>query len=164
MKTLNLGAGTLLKKDCINFDCQIFTRGDLKTDIIGKIEDITTLFKKDIFDTILCFHVLEHFTLKAARKMLADCYIILKLHGTLIMEAPDVLGSYALYKNDLPKLMNVLYSDQVQVDAHGDCWSHHFGYTGDTMNKRWNLLDLKSPMLVVDCHMVAQIVILELLE
>lgn len=130
---LNLGSGTMLKKESVNFDCEMTERGGLKTNVIGRIENISNIFKENTFDTILCFHVIEHLTLKAARKMLKDCRIILNNTGLLIIECPDILSVYDLYKNDIPKLIQTLYSDQHYVDKQGDHWCHRYGYTRETM-------------------------------
>jgi len=56
MKKLNLGAGTNIRKDCINLD-------SIKLPGINKVHDLEKFpwpFKNNEFDEIYCSHILEH--------------------------------------------------------------------------------------------------------
>jgi SAM-dependent methyltransferase len=56
MKKLNLGAGTNIRKDCVNLD-------SVKLPGINKVHDLDKFpwpFKSNEFDEIYCSHILEH--------------------------------------------------------------------------------------------------------
>lgn len=136
---LNIGSGLMLNKRWINYDMQELKHGDMKTDIIGQIEDIATTFKENTFAEIYCVHVIEHFRPPAGRKIIQDCFYLLRKGGILIMEGPDVLGMYWLftshpqYKGNIKYLIDGLYGRQEHYEVLGREWGHRWGYTVHTM-------------------------------
>lgn len=129
---LNLGSGDMLKAEYINYDRTEFRRGDLVTDVLGRIETVTEQLPRGVFAGILCAHVVEHFRPRAARKLVEDCFALLRPKGLLILEGPDVLGIFKTYSDDIPRLVQNLYGDQNHIDKWGEEWSHRWGYTKDT--------------------------------
>jgi len=129
---LNLGSGEMLKADHINYDMTEFQRGDLCTDVIGRIEVVADILPAGVFAGILSSHVVEHFRPPGAKKMLQDCFALLRHGGLLILEGPDVLGMYRHYSDDISGLIRGLYGNQPHVDKWGDEWSHRWGYTKET--------------------------------
>jgi predicted SAM-dependent methyltransferase len=59
-------------------------------------------FRDDTFDGIFCEHVLEHFSLEQGKRLLADCFRILKPSGTLRLIVPDggILVEWCLHRPD----------------------------------------------------------------
>jgi len=80
----------MLKPECINFDCVPQAVGAFKTDVLGDALFLSTIFEPETFETILCFHLIEHFYTKDAMALLKDCYDLLRPGGRLIIEAPDI--------------------------------------------------------------------------
>lgn len=132
---LNLGSGEMLLPDWINFDMTRFTRGALSTDILGRIEDITQIFKPQSFQSILSAHVIEHFRPPAGRKMIIDCFELLRPGGTLIVEGPDVIGVYETCKGKEEEIIRHLFGCQPHCDRWGGQWAHRWGYTKKTAAK-----------------------------
>lgn len=126
----------MLRDDCINFDIVEIIRGDSKTDVLGRVEDITTIFGENVFSEILCAHVLEHFYPEGGKKLIQDCHTILKPGGKLILEAPDIQGIIELYNEKHNYYMSKGGIKQVISDIFG-CrvhkWKelgwHHWMYT-----------------------------------
>lgn len=129
---LNLGSGEMLKAEYINYDMTEFSRGGHKTDVLGRIETVTSVFPAGVFAGILCAHVIEHFRPPGGRKLVEDCFLLLRRGGLLILEGPDVLGMYRHYSDDISGLIRGLYGNQPHVDKWGDEWSHRWGYTKET--------------------------------
>lgn len=121
-----------MKSEYINYDMTEFSRGGLLTDVLGRIETVTAIFPAGLFSGILCAHVIEHFRPPGGRKLVEDCYLLLRRGGLLILEGPDILGMYRHYNDDIPGLIRGIYGNQPHVDKWGDEWSHRWGYTKDT--------------------------------
>jgi len=90
---LNLGCGISPKEDYINFDAEIYAGVQswdkhLQTDVVGMIEDITTIFPHNHFAEIISAHVIEHFFFEDAIKFLKDQMLLLRPGGKLIVEGP----------------------------------------------------------------------------
>ncbi|HPY64445.1 MAG TPA: methyltransferase domain-containing protein [Smithellaceae bacterium] len=132
-RKLNLGSGNVLKPDFINFDCVEIERGGQKTDVIGRIEDVLSIFGPKRFDFILCSHVIEHFYRSDAAKVLADCLELLKPSGTLLVEAPDISKVLDLYYNKkigLEYVIECMYGIEAHRLKWGDWGVHRSGWTG----------------------------------
>ena len=78
---LNLGCGKDIRKDYINID-KIFLEG---VNIVCNIEEGLP-FKNNVFDEILCSHVLEH--LDNIMDVMVDIHRILKKEGIVNIEVP----------------------------------------------------------------------------
>ena len=137
---LNLGSGRMLLPDYINFDAVEIVWGKMKTDILGRIEDIVSIFGENTFNKILCSHVIEHFYPQDAKKVLKDCLKILRPGGVLIVEAGCLQGQIEMYlanhswfanNGGIKQLIRSIFGQ----DQHA--WKelgwHHWIYTGDTM-------------------------------
>lgn len=135
---LNLGSGEMLRNGYINFDKNMTKQGDKKTDVIGDILDIAKIYSPETFDEILCAHVIEHFELKVADKILKDCYSLLKKSGKLIMEGPDIIGIIQLYNEAHPimdtpeKVIQNIYGSPTYIES-GHEWLHKWGFCQETM-------------------------------
>lgn len=127
----------MLRDGYINFDAVEVIRGERKTDMLGRIEDIVSIFGENRFEEILCAHVIEHFYPEDGKKVIRDCYTLLEQDGVLIMEGPDVIGVFELYKENhhvmdshYKVIRNLYGSNKVGWNELGwHCW----GYTRDTM-------------------------------
>lgn len=119
----------------INFDIIEFTIDNRKTDILGNIKDVSNIFKPETFSIIYCIHVLEHFYLSDALQLIKDCYIILKTHGKLIMEGPDIIKMVSLCSKDAPKLVSYIYGNEAHRKQWGNQYMHKWGWTGDSVEK-----------------------------
>lgn len=81
MKKLNLGCGKDIKSDCINLDCASLPG----VDKIHNIENLPLPFKKNDFDVIYCFNILEHIDYIPVMR---DIHRILKDNGILHIRVP----------------------------------------------------------------------------
>lgn len=125
----------MIKPEFINYDKMIWRRRDLVTDMIGDIKDIVDRFGQNVFAEVLCAHVIEHFRPEAAMGVIEDCYKILQPGGKLVMEGPDVMGIYNLYKDDPEKVIVHLFGREDHYIKFGDHMTHKWGWTRDTMAK-----------------------------
>lgn len=140
---LNLGSGEMIKNEMVNFDMTEFKRPHGSTDILGRIEDITSIFPADYFAAVLCAHVIEHFYLSDALKVIDNIRTVMRKGGKLIMEAPDIVGCYEYYigkLNDPAKYNDAIYGNEPHRLKWGNEWMHKNGWTGkimgDTLTKR----------------------------
>lgn len=137
-RKLNLGSGEMLKKDYINFDMIRTTRNGMTTDCIGDLEQLEFQFEHGQYEEILCFHVIEHFTLTKAKKLLKDCFNLLKDDGILIMEGPDIHGIIELYNEKHPimdtpaKVIQQIYGSPTHIDDSTE-QQHLWGWTRGLM-------------------------------
>ncbi len=121
----------MIKPDCINFDCIEQQSSGRTTDIIGKIENLERIFDPETFDTILCYHVIEHFLPQDSQKMLRDCFSLLSPGGALVVEGPDIekiLNNWRLEKVTTRDAIQEIYGDPKYTEA----WMHKWGWTGKT--------------------------------
>jgi predicted SAM-dependent methyltransferase len=128
---LNLGCGTMFKPDCINFDCVELRAGSQATDIIGRIEDMTSLFRPDTFSAIFCAHAIEHLYPDDGRKLIADCFSLLMPKGVLVLEGPDIEKIIRSYKpGHIQEAIRELYGIPKILQQYGEDWMHKWGWTG----------------------------------
>lgn len=80
MKNINLGCGTILRKNCINVDK--FGNPDIKHDL----DKYPYPFEKNTIDNIYAFHILEH--LKDPLYFFNEIYRILKKNGRAFIKCP----------------------------------------------------------------------------
>lgn len=142
---LNLGSGVMIKPEWTNFDCRHFEHGGLCTDVIGRIEDIVSIFGPDHFRTVLCAHVIEHFRYSDALKVLRDIYTIMKSGGKAILEGPDVLGGYDYWvtkKGNPREYIEMLFSERMRM-KNGPEWTHRSGWTRDIMAEEMEKIGFK---------------------
>ena len=139
-KKLNVGSGCMLMPGYINFDVVKVVRGDKSTDVIDEAKNILKHFDLDSFDEIVCCHILEHLRPVDGKKLIQDCYKLLKKGGVLVIECPDILKCIQMWnkKNvtfgeppSVHKLMTFLYG--WRKDQWRDYGYHQYGYTDDTM-------------------------------
>jgi hypothetical protein len=136
---LNLGSGEQLLLDYINFDCIKIKKNNRNTDIIGKMQDIGTIFKPEVFNTIIAFHSLEHINHLDVLKVLKACFKLLKSYGNLIIEGPDIVGAYEYYITRNKNIEGYIYcifgEDFNSRNKYGESWSHKSGWTGAIIAK-----------------------------
>jgi len=89
--TLNVGCGKRTYKrypvgfECINMD----NRSDLpEVDVVGDVRRIC--FPDNIFDYVLASDIIEHFTIKETKKLLAEWKRVLKPDGILEIRTPNL--------------------------------------------------------------------------
>lgn len=129
---INIGSGEMLKKEYINYDQLIWKRNNLETDIIGRVEDVCCLLPIGYFEEIICFHVIEHFRMFNAIKVLSDFYKLLKPEGKLIIEGPDILGSYVYLietKKNPKAYIDMVFGKEVDRIKYGKGMVHRSGWT-----------------------------------
>ncbi|MFH1718525.1 MAG: class I SAM-dependent methyltransferase [Planctomycetota bacterium] len=106
----------------------------MKTDILGRIENLTEIFRPDTFSNILCTAVIEHFVRQDAVKVIEDCYAILRPGGALVIEAPDMQKVLNAYPSQLSldEAIRTIYGDpdMCNDEKYGRTWMHHWGWTG----------------------------------
>lgn len=131
---LNLGSGALIWPGYVNFDFLHYRRGDVRTDVIGRIEQMP--FKMGSFKRILCCHTIEHFYKTDAMKVIEDCYSLLRSGGILVMEGPCILGCYWYYvetKKDTSRFIDFIYGGEDNRLKYGNGYAHKSGWTGGLM-------------------------------
>lgn len=84
---LNLGSGFKKIDGATNIDGNKRTDPDLVLDI----RKLDTVYKPDTVDEVHIYHVLEHFTILDATKILTDVFSILKPGGFVVLEMPDIM-------------------------------------------------------------------------
>ena len=84
---LALGGGRKKREGRVNVDIKKYP----EVDVILDIRSLQEKFQKESADEILMEHVIEHFTYNEARKLLKDCYNILKNGGKIIIFCPDLM-------------------------------------------------------------------------
>lgn len=145
---LNLGSGALMWADYLNFDMLHYQRGDIRTDVIGRIGRMP--FKEGSFKRILCCHTIEHFYKTDAIKVLEDCYSLLQSGGMLVMEAPCMLGCYWYYvevKKDVSRFIDFIYGGEDNRLKYGDMYAHKSGWTGELMADEMKKIGFKIMMV-----------------
>jgi predicted SAM-dependent methyltransferase len=147
---LNIGSGCMLLPDYINFDVVRVIRGGRSTDVVGVAQDILQHFEHESFNEILCCHILEHLRPNDGKKLIQDCYKLLRKDGVLVVECPDVLKCISLWNDknstfgsppSVHKLMTFLYG--WNKDQWRDYGYHQYGYTVDTMSELMILCKFK---------------------
>jgi len=90
---INLGCGSIIKKDMINIDF-FFEKGiDYGADLRYPLR-----IPSNSVDGIVCEHTMEHILYKDDEKLLSECYRILKPGGVLRIILPDIskfINAYA---------------------------------------------------------------------
>jgi len=131
---INIGSGGMLKQEYINFDLLVWKYHYLETDIIGDIKKITEILPLDYFQEIICFHTIEHFRKHESINVLEDFYKLLIRGGRLILEAPDILGSYDYFvtrKKSPSAYIDMIFSTEAVMKKHGKGFLHRSGWTRD---------------------------------
>lgn len=146
---LNVGSGQMLLPNHINFDAQECRRGDRRTDIIGWIEDLDKLFPENLFNEILCSHVIEHFRYFDAIEVLKKLRRIIKTNGVLVIECPDINGIIELHDEGYHKIRTerqlideIFGPDQNRLDR-GNHWVHRSAWTQDLIAEEMQKLGFK---------------------
>ena len=92
---LNLGAGNNPIKGWINADIAPKDRSILYIDARKKMP-----FESNTFDYIVSEHLIEHLSIEEGKKMLKECFRILKKGGKIRISAPDIIFITSLYKKN----------------------------------------------------------------
>jgi predicted SAM-dependent methyltransferase len=85
-KMLNLGCGQRYSKDWVNLDFVSSDKENVKTCNLKH----GILFPDNYFDLVYHSHLLEHFTKSDAKKLITDCYRVLKPGGVIRIAVPDL--------------------------------------------------------------------------
>ncbi len=92
---LNLGAGNNPIKGWINADITPRSWNILYVDVKKKMP-----FKSNTFDYIMLEHLIEHLSWQDGKKMLKECFRILKKGGKLRISTPNIIFVVSLYKKN----------------------------------------------------------------
>lgn len=150
---LNLGSGGMLWPGWVNFDQRIHKRGNLKTDVVGNINNPP--FQPASFDEIVCVHVIEHFYKTDAIAVIKACYDLLCIGGKLIMEGPDILGCYWLYvemNKDVSRFIDFIYGGEDSRVKFGNEYAHKCGWTRELMAKEMEKIGFKILVIGIGRH------------
>jgi len=121
----------MLKKDHINFDILDIQVDTVKTDIVGDVRTATSVFQPCTFASIFCAHVIEHFYAVEAQHLLADCFLLLRPGGLMVLEAPDIEKIILTYEvGQINQVIQEIYGDHQWMAKYGDKWMHKWGWTG----------------------------------
>lgn len=148
-RKLNLGAGKMLLKGYFNFDRQRVSHKaqNIATNSpLGDIKKMRKIFRSNWFDEIVCFHVIEHFYLVDAKKVLKDSYALLRKGGVAIFEAPDVIQLCKLFMDKPSKLIMYLFgggSNPLDWVEFGESYAHKYGWTGDLLAEEMKKVGFK---------------------
>lgn len=93
VKKLNLGCGKNILKDWLNTDLQ-FGRDVLILDASKKLP-----FESETFDYVFTEHMIEHLPYPAGKRLLMECFRILKKGGHLRIATPDLEFLIRFYKD-----------------------------------------------------------------
>ena len=95
-RNLHLGCGTNVLPGWLNTDYSQTGTGILCLDVTEPFP-----FPTASFDLILAEHIIEHIERRDARKMLAECFRVLRPNGVLRIGTPDLPKYLRLYGPDL---------------------------------------------------------------
>lgn len=98
---LNFGCGTNYLADWINIDTIAGDGNIIYHNVLNGLP-----FENDYLDAIYCSHVIEHFQLDEAKKVISECYRTLKKNGILRIVVPDlqnIINEYNTIINSLEK-------------------------------------------------------------
>lgn len=73
-------------------------------------------YAENVFDGILCSHVVEHFTCLEAVDLLEDCRRILKPGGILVVSVPDAEYFLSVHDEDKPENAVELFGEPICPD------------------------------------------------
>ena len=93
---LALGGGRKRREGWANVDIKKYP----EVDVILDIRNLPEKFQKESIDEILMEHIIEHFTYNEAKKLLKDCYDLLKQGGKMIIFCPDLMKVIPAWLND----------------------------------------------------------------
>jgi len=135
---LNLGCGDKLLDGYINIDVAPSRKGAIP-DIVADLRNIP--LDPETADEILAVHVIEHFYLWEARKVLVHWQGLLKRGGTIILECPNILTAARSLVNDesLASDLEGKRGQHVMWPLYGDPgWEdplmcHKWGYTPSSL-------------------------------
>lgn len=99
MKKLNLGCGNKFHPDWINIDMYPSDESVLKCNFLNGIP-----LEANYFDIVYHSHVLEHFTRPLGKRLIQECFRILKPGGILRMAFPDLEKIVKEYQNNIVRL------------------------------------------------------------
>jgi predicted SAM-dependent methyltransferase len=125
---VNIGCGDYAYPELVNCDI-VYGKG------VNVVCNALSLpFKDDSAEEVYMIHLIEHFRLFDARKVLKEAARVLKKGGLLIVEFPDIEKSIKIYNEDgnLGGLLKSLYGTQHKdYELH----QHYFGWCIDLMMK-----------------------------
>jgi predicted SAM-dependent methyltransferase len=98
---LNLGCGDRYHKDWINLDMGKKRFGIISHNLISGIP-----FPENMFDVVYHSHVLEHFSKSDGKKLIEECYRILKPGGIIRIAVPDLEQIIKLYTKNFNLALN----------------------------------------------------------
>jgi len=117
---INLGCGGVYKQGYLNVDMY-------NTTIADKVMSATSLdFKDNSVEKIEAKQLIEHLGMIRSIYALSECYRVLNVDGTLVIETPDIKKSFQIYLNgdreDRKKILPWIYGVDVPGQVHKFCY------------------------------------------
>jgi len=107
MKLLNIGCGTRFHKDWVNIDLVSDSKEVIQCDILKGLP-----FADATFDVVYNSHFLEHLSYDDGKRVLKECWRVLKANGVLRIVLPDLERMINQYFKNLQRAEN--------NEEHGD--------------------------------------------
>ena len=121
-----------------------------KADIIATLPPLPDEVMDAQWDAIEMIHVIEHFYLRDAQKVLAGCHEALKPSGVLILEAPDIrqacLYFLGLKETDTARQKDADFYDMFAFYGHQNDkpeYQHLWGYTPESLTNELRIAGFK---------------------
>ncbi|MGE7999170.1 class I SAM-dependent methyltransferase [Lysinibacillus sp. NPDC093190] len=138
LKLLNVGCGTTFHKAWVNIDMNGIHKEIINVDIRKGLP-----FEESSFDVVYSSHVLEHFSLQDASKLLNEIYRVLKPNGIVRIVVPDLEDITKKYLHSLDSVME--YESKATIFNYDWMYMELYDQTtrslsGGNMSKR--MLDL----------------------
>ena len=140
VRKLNIGAGGASMS------------GWLNSDIEPKLKDILYLdatqdfpIEDNSFDYIFSEHMIEHITYNDAKRMISECFRILKPGGVIRISTPDLSFLVDLYKDNKSEVqtqfirhstdtwLDTPYSSVFVINNYVRAWGHQFIYDSEVL-------------------------------
>jgi len=140
MIKLNLGCGKEQKEGYVNVD----SNTHVKPDVIDNAAELSK-FDEDSVDVIESYHLLEHLTLRDAKKALRVWFKKLKSGGKLIMELPNLRRCCELLLNKTDEELDDglgynlavigIYGWPPDIKKNPKGQQHKWGWTPESLSK-----------------------------
>jgi len=140
IRKLNIGAGGAPMPGWLNSDIEPKTKGILQLDATQKFP-----IGDNSFDYIYSEHMIEHITYNDAKRMISECFRILKPGGVIRISTPDLSFLVDLYKDNKSEVqtqfirhstdiwLDTPYSSVFVINNYVRAWGHQFIYDSEVL-------------------------------
>ncbi len=143
IRKLQIGCGDHILDEWLNSDYSSISK-----EIIHLNVKKTFPFREKEFDFIFSEHMIEHVSYEWGRKMLSECFRVLKPGGKLRISTPDLFFLIDLYRDDKSSLQKEFithsvdncidyapdYEDTFVINNYVRAWGHEFIYDEKTLS------------------------------